>query len=347
MMNEIFTGVAAVLLITLLIWGFRVLHREEWQFAASFPLKRLQDGTWEGINLTYYGIFNALAHLCAVIFLIALAGSVGVGIMDIMLIMTILLGICVPSSRLLARWIEKKSHTFTVGGAVFVGMLVAPFAVWAVHFTRHPDATVPFAPILAAMAIAYAIGEGVGRLACISFGCCYGKPLDHCHPRLQHIFHRFGVAYFGETKKIAYASGLEGRQVFPIQAVTSSLFTLSALAAAYLFLNGYYRMAFVLIMVITQLWRPLSEMLRADFRGGGAISVYQIMAFLAAGMSLIIGSCLPASVVSANISIGLQTLWQPFVILLLELWGAAIFLYTGRSRVTGAHMSFFVHKDRI
>ena len=37
-------------------------------------------------------------------------------------------------------------------------------------------------------------------------------------------------------------------------------------------------MAFVITIAVTQLWRLYSETLRADYRGGGEVSVYQWMA---------------------------------------------------------------------
>ena len=347
MYNALFIGTAAVFLIALLGWGIRVLHREEWQFAASLPGKRLADGAWEGVNLTYYGLFNALAHTIAIIFLIILTGAAGIAGIDVILVLVLLLGACVPSSHFLARWIEKKAHTFTIGGASFVGIILSPFAVWAVFAWRHPAEAVPFMPLMAAMAIAYAIGEGVGRLACISFGCCYGKPMTDCPPLLQSLLGGHGVIYTGPTKKILYESGLHHRPVFPIQAVTSALYSSSALVAAYLFLNGLYGPAFLIAMLITQIWRPISELLRADYRGRGALSAYQIMAIIAAGTALLFWFFLPPSTVVPDIRSGIQLLWNPLVILLIELWGAVIFLYTGKSRVTGVRMSFYVHQERI
>lgn len=347
MNDALFIGTAALLLFSLLTWGIRVLHREEWQFAASLPGKRLADGTWEGVNLTYYGFFNALAHTIAVFFLITLTGAAGIAGMDVILVLVLLLGVCVPSSHLLARWIEKKAHTFTIGGASFVGIVLSPLAVWAVFTWMHPGQTVPFMPLMAAMSIAYAVGEGVGRLACISFGCCYGKPMTVCHPLLQSLIGRRGVIYSGSTKKIIYESGLHHRPVFPVQAVTSFLYSSSALVAAYLFLNGLYGSAFLITMLVTQIWRPLSELLRADYRGGGSLSVYQIMAIVASGLALLFWFFLPSSTAMPDIRSGLLLLWDPLVILLIELWGAIIFLYTGKSRVTGVRMSFYVHQERI
>jgi hypothetical protein len=101
-------------------------------------------------------------------------------------------------------------------------------------------------------------------------------------------------------------------------------------------------------MAVTQAWRSFSEVLRADYRGGGKISIYQIMAIIAIGYSLGIISFLPsASTIEAGITVGLLSLWNPAVIFFsLGLW-FAIFLYTGRSTVTGSTVTFHVHKDRI
>jgi prolipoprotein diacylglyceryltransferase len=95
-------------------------------------------------------------------------------------------------------------------------------------------ADLPLMPVMAALATAYALGEGVGRLACISFGCCYGKPMDQVHPLLRRLFARHAFVFTGPTKKIAYADGLDGREIFPIQAVTATLYCAAALAGAYL-----------------------------------------------------------------------------------------------------------------
>ena len=64
----------------------------------------------------------------------------------------------------------------------------------------------PMLETMGAIFIAYAFGEGIGRLACISFGCCYGKPLSECNPLIERIFQRWNFAFQGKTKKIAYAS---------------------------------------------------------------------------------------------------------------------------------------------
>ena len=48
-------------------------------------------------------------------------------------------------------------------------------------------------------------------------------------------------------------------------------------------------------MIITQGWRLISEMLRADCRGQGKISAYQIMSLLAIGGAVALGYFAPVS----------------------------------------------------
>jgi hypothetical protein len=50
---------------------------------------------------------------------------------------------------------------------------------------------------------------------------------------------------------------------------------------------------------------------------------------------------------AADISIGLHLLWSPGIILLCQALWIGIFLFMGRSQVTGARISFHVRKDRI
>ena len=144
---------------------------------------------------------------------------------------------CLPATRLIARVVERKQHTSSVTGAVFTGMLVAPLVVTAIN--RCGDAyRIPMAPAMAALTIAYLLGEGIGRLACVSFGCCYGKPLSDVGPAARRLFDKFHFAFHGATKKIAYASGLEGIKVVPIQALTSVLYVATGLAGMLLFLGS-------------------------------------------------------------------------------------------------------------
>jgi hypothetical protein len=205
----------------------------------------------------------------------------------------------------------------------------------------------PIMPPLAAIAIAYALGEGSGRLACISFGCCYGKPLADLSPRWRRWLAPVSVVYYGHTKKIAYADGLVAQKVVAVQAITAVLYTAAGTAGMLLFLQGSIHPAYLLCVGVTQVWRFLSEFLRADYRGSGRISAYQMMALFAAVYAVGISVWVPSAHMAVDIFQGLLLLWNPSIIILCQIQWIGIFFYMGRSQVTGSRISFLVHKDRI
>jgi hypothetical protein len=210
------------------------------------------------------------------------------------------------------------------------------------------DFTLPFYPTLAAVSIAYAVGEGTGRLACISYGCCYGKPLSECSPVMRRIFDHHHFIFTGKTKKISYASQLDGVEVIPIQAVTSVIYITAALLGIVFYIRESFIISFFIPLVATQLWRILSEFLRADYRGQGFISSYQIMAFLSLIYTAALVLVIPhVGSVAIDIIKGLSSLWNPAVIMTLEAIVVSTFLYTGRSDMTASSVSLYVNKEKI
>lgn len=340
-----------VILLTLYFWwGFRVLPGERWQVVASMPVAKTEQGEWRGINFTWYGLLSANAYLVAVVVLLVLMGSVGVPPLGTAILTAAMLCCCVPASRLVARIVEKKSDTFTVGGAVFVGILITPFVIALLNRTIGEMLAfhIPLMSAWAAIAIAYAFGEGLGRLACISFGCCYGKPLSSSSGLMRRLFTGRGFIFFGSTKKIAYAGGMEAIEVIPIQAVTAVFYSACGLIAAGMYLSAHHTAAFLFATMTTQGWRSFSETLRCDYRGAGKISAYQIMGVFGVVYAIAAASVLagePATL--PDLSVGLKSLWSPALILFLQGIWLAIFYYTGRSTVTGATLSFHVHRERI
>ncbi len=333
-----------------LFWGVRFLPAERWQMVATIPLRKCADGQWQGLNLTWYGILSANAYLAAAFIFLLLIGSLGVPLLLAALLVGILLLICIPAASIVAWLVEGKRHTLTVGGAVFVGVITAPWLIEVCNSWLSPTfaSVIPYEGGMAAFAIAYAFGEGLGRLACLSFGCCYGKPLQESHPVLQRLFARYTQIFTGATKKSTYASGFDGERLLPVQAMTAILYSATAMISVVLFINQYYTAAFLLSIIVTQLWRYLSEFLRADYRGAGKISAYQIMGGGAIVYSLAT-ACFFRDIYVATPSLteALKMLWSPLPLLLLQSFWLAIFLHTGRSMVTGAAITFHVNKERI
>jgi len=349
MSAELFLVVLAALFAALFAWAFRALPQERWQFLAVMPVDKTAAGEWRGLNLTFYGFFQATSNSLAAVIMFTLLGAIGVTAGAVFALIAITFALCWTASKLIARAVEKKAHTFTVGGAVFAGGVMAPWIIEALNATRALGGAIPVVPALAAMSVAYAYGEGLGRLACISFGCCYGKSLDQLSPRMRRLFESFSFTFAGATKKVAYEGSLEGVRVAPVQAITAVVFIIIALAGAYLFFKSYFMASLLFAAAGTQVWRFLSEKLRADMRGKAQkISAYQVMALLMAPYAAAVVLIFPGGQTEIpEIAAGLGLIWNPAVVLFCQALWLAVFLITGRSKVTGSKLSFFVRVDRV
>ena len=331
-------------LFAFIAWGGRNLPGERWQMLASVPVARNADGSWRGVNLTWYGALSALAYTLATAVAVTLLASVGMGLAGLCLMVAGMLGLCIPASKIVARLVEGKRNTLTVGGAVFVGIVVAPFVAWAVVAATGSGAVLP---ALAALSVAYAVGEGVGRMACLSFGCCYGRPVSSLREPWRRMFAGWNIVFSGQTKKADYAHGLCGRELVPVQLMTAYLYCGAACLGMLCFAAGAFGPAMIVPLVVTQVWRVVSEFFRADYRGDRKISAYQIMAGLGAAYGLVPALTLPAGGVSPDLGQGMAALWTVPVLLLLQAVFVVVFLYTGRSSVTGSVVRFFVKEGEI
>lgn len=350
MANELFVGILALIIGFIFRWGFRTLPGENWQMMAAIPVKKVNHDQWRGINLTFYGFFSASAYVFGVATFLVLTRTLDIPFGGIIAVVIPVLMICMPAARLIARWVEKKSHTFSIGGASFAGIIITPWIICLANFigSARDLPAIPIIPTMAAAVIAYAFGEGLGRLACISFGCCYGKPIANCHPVLQRLFDGRSFVFQGKTKKIAYAADMDGKVVLPIQAITAVIHMVFGIIGMYLFLKGFYGLSFVLSLAVTQLWRAFSETLRADYRGNRKFTCYQMMALVSVLYSMmpLIIFHLP-DMPPANIMAGLHALWHIEMLLFLQVLWIISFIYTGKSTVTNSVISFHVIKERI
>jgi hypothetical protein len=348
--NEVFVIALGALFGWVALWAFKRLPHEQWQILASVPIMKDSSGRWHGLNFTYYGLLTANALVFGVAMLIVLLGALHVPTAATLTVILAVLLVCLPAAKWVARLIEGKDCTFSVAGAFFVGLFVAPAVLFIVNWGLLAAGLppVPTIPALAAVMVAYSFGEGLGRLACISFGCCYGKSVPEVHPMLRKVFDNWYFVFSGKMKKISYASGMDGKQVVPVQAITAVLYITAGLLSTFLFLRGKYAMAFGIAVAVTQGWRSVSEELRADYRGAGAFSAYQVMAigaiFYSAGLIYALSGVPNLTPVLDS---GLQALWHPAVLLSLQGLWVIVFMFFGKSMVTGAEISFHLHEDRI
>jgi hypothetical protein len=350
MSAAIFLLAAAVLFTLLIVLGWRFLPGEQYQMLATVPVARFDATHWQGVNFTWYGVLTASSVTIAILFVLILSGSAGATMGPVLAMLILTVGLCVPAARVVARLVEKKRYTFTIGGAFFTGLAAMPLIILLVNegcLLLHVP-LLDMQVMLAALSIGYILGEGLGRMACVSFGCCYGKPLTQCGPIALRLFNRLAFVFTGATKKAVYEGNLAGVKLVPIQGLTCTLYTATALFACYLFLQGYYRSAFLLSLVVSQVWRVLSEMLRADFRGFTAISAYQKMGLAAIAYGCALSLFVPSPLGPLpEITRGLALIFNPLLILGLQLLWVSLFFIFGRSMVTSASLSFAVRHDRI
>ena len=351
MSNTVFVVMLGLLLQPVLWWASTVLPRERWQILAAIPTRKAQaDGCWHGTNMTFYGLLLASGGVCGVAAFFLLLAAVGVPLAATLALSGAVIFGSAVAAKVVARLVERRRNTLTVAGAAVTGLMGMPFALLCYNglAARLGMAPVALMPVMAALAVGYLLGEGIGRLACISFGCCYGRPVSELGPWGRRFFAPIATTFEGRTKKISYASGLDNVKVVPIQAITSSCSVSVGLAAMYLYLEGYFAAAFLLASLFAFGWRILSERLRADFRGSATFTLYQRLAAAAMAFSLLLAILARSPFgMKANLGAGLAALWQPLPILFLQGVWLTLFLYTGLSKVTGATLAFHVRQERL
>lgn len=347
MITSFIFGITAILAVVL-IWSFKCLTTDKYQMLACIPKSKLGDD-YDGVNFTYYGFILASASVFSALIYLILMGFAAIPLGITLVNLALILLITIPSAGWMARIIEHKRHSFTVGGAGFVAYIVAPIIISLTSLAYSISALKIIIPTLAAMQIAFILGEGLGRLGCISFGCCYGQPIDSLAPFWKRLFSKWHFVYSSPTRKACYASGLQDQKLVPIQGITSIIYCLAGLLGIVLFLSGHYGLALCIAALIHQLWRILSEFFRADYRGKFLnISKYQLMAFASVGYAILLSFIFPIpDIVTVPLATVFKSLWTPTTILFIQFQWLSIFYFTGRSRVTGSKLRFHIHEDKI
>lgn len=355
MENAIFVCALAVLAGAYLAWGISRLSRADRQFLAALPFEKRPNGAWRCVNFTYYGALTAFACTAGAALAAVLVCALGVPAAVTLGIVGALLAVCIPAAKIAARIVEGNWNRFTVGGACFTGILLSPIVVWAAG-TLFPQARLEVVPVCAAFAAAYALGEGLGRLACLSYGCCYGRPISSLAAFPRKIFEPFAVKFDGECKKAVYAGGVCAHApLVPVQAMSAIVNTALAVAATALLLAEMPRAALITGVAGTQLWRFFSEFLRADDRGNGAISPYQKMSLIGCVWGIAAAFLFfdaPAETAESaagtpDIIAGISIFRSAATLLGFQILFVVAALATGLSTMTASSARFFVRRNRI
>jgi len=130
-MAELYFVITLLVFVGMLSYiGIRYFSSERFQVLLVIPHRKLSDGRWLSLNITYYGLFNGIAYTTGALITTMLLLSIGLSFVHILIIVGLTLLICIPSSKIIAILIEHTKTGFTVGGAVFVGIFTAPVAIY-------------------------------------------------------------------------------------------------------------------------------------------------------------------------------------------------------------------------
>jgi prolipoprotein diacylglyceryltransferase len=347
-MNDIFSiefGIVllALIAITVFRWGFRHLPGEGWQIALAVPERTagIDGNVWPAVNFTFYGVISSVSYS-------VLVSAAAQPLLPALVFVSCLLLVGIPASKLVAKWVEGlPGHT--IGGAVFSVLIAVTPALLLTEYLGKVLNWSAFNPgvFIAAVSVAYALGEAIGRLACLSFGCCYGRPVEMCTSLQKALYSKFTETYRGRFKKIAYAGGVTNRPVIAVQAIASALLFALFLVALWLFWKGQFSAAIIVSLGGSQLWRAHSEQLRADYRGRDGFTVYQAMALLGVVLSFVFAWLYTDSssvVAQASAARGWRAVFQPEILIACQVLSVAILFYMGRSSVTSSRLEMLLHQ---
>lgn len=349
--NYLVIGCIGIICRAAILLGRNTLPRERWQFFASIPVRKGEEGSWHAVNITWYGLILSASTVFAIAVYLIMLGAVGVPVEAGLSLMAMLLLLCVPAASLVARIVERKPATLTIGGAAFIGGITAPLLILLVNrFSMGIfGEELPMEQSLAACSVSFLFGEGMGRLACLSYGCCYGRPVDEYRGILRKIFSWSAVVFEGKNKKIAYAAGLDGRKIVPIQLVTMLVSSFAGIITLVLFAEGKPLAAYLTATGFAGFWRIFSEFFRNDYRGTGKVSAYQLMSgfsvVYAVAVSLLLRGGSP--LFSVDLVRGALTLWSPGILIVLFTTWLGLVAFTGISTTTYSRVSFHLHRDKI
>lgn len=152
---------------------------------------------------------------------------------------------------------EIGPREFLLAGRVVLGGVIAGGLWGAWVFRRH---RLPVASMLDCIFAAAALGMGIGRIACLLAGCCFGRPTDLA----------WGITFHDPLARQISGTPL-GVPLHPTQPLLAVLAILTFVVVAWIVVRGRTPgLASVTFLVLSGATRFGVEFLRGDPRGAGA-----------------------------------------------------------------------------
>jgi len=249
-------------------------------------------GRWGELLFVSFGLFAALGAAATIavaggiliaqglepsrFVLLAITGSVAV------VLGSWLAGLALEIPALLRKPSEVlRRPTFVSWGGLIALLVVAPVVAGAGDFSGLL--------VLDALARALALGHAIGRIGCLSYGCCYGRAT---HGRLA-------ITYHNPDAKAVRVGGMQGVRIHPAPLYEALAdLVIFVIVNAVALLGGPVGLPFALVVLFYGLARFIVEFVR-DNRGRMILGPLSVNHAIALAMAAIGGLILPAVAAAA------------------------------------------------
>lgn len=249
-----------------------------------------------GVQITTYGLMVALAF--ASLWLAAVARGRELGypqefIQNLITVIVISAFVFARALHVVVDWEAYSAHPWQIllsrDGYVFLGGFVGAVAMAAWYTRRHGQSVWGIADLFAPY---LAMAQGIGRIGCLLFGCCYGRV---CELPWGVRFPEGSPAFYDHLAHGWLAADVhESLPVHPAQ-IYMSLFNFVH-CGILLFIRRHQTFrgqVAVSYLMIYSTGRFVLEFFRGDYRGGWMyLSTSQIISILLFGAGLVIFTAL-------------------------------------------------------
>jgi phosphatidylglycerol:prolipoprotein diacylglycerol transferase len=224
------------------------------------PITLVTFGLWAAVGWAFGG-FVALARVAQAGLLVHwLVPVLAAGVPVLAILGSRLLEILVNIRAYVANPGRKLPET----GFAFQGALVAcTLALMAIGGVQG----LPVLRLLDALVLGLPLGHAFGRLGCLAYGCCHGRPSSS----------RCAIRYFDPDSKPVWKEGLSGMPLHPTQ-----LYSAMGNVALFLLLNGFAEHGphregtlAATYLLVNSSGRFGTEFLRWPLRGSRALKPFQ------------------------------------------------------------------------
>ncbi len=234
-----------------------------------------------GIQITTYGLMMAIAFATFWLCTISRGQKLGYSpefIQNLMMVIVISAFISARLLHVIVDWPYYKQYPWNIilsrDGFVFLGGFVGAVVIGSYYTRRHGYPILGVADLVAPF---LALAQGIGRIGCFLFGCCYGSVCEH---GLSVHFPQGSPAFYDHLNHGWLSqSAVTSLPVYPSQLFHSaSNFIIFGILIFIRTRHTFRGQLAVSYLILYSLGRFITEFFRGDYRGAvGPLSTSQLI----------------------------------------------------------------------